>query len=143
METKACPDCSELVPVTATMCGCGFRFQRGAMASRPQADEPLTPRHAFSSHDLTAQQWYNVCRWFPTVAARCSRALPDIGPHNPLHATSEEGPLMRALRGKSIAGIEPDKKAEAERRRLDAVLRAEADAERSAIAGEPALAGVK
>jgi hypothetical protein len=47
-----------------------------------------------TSHSLTEQQWYNVCRFWPTVAKRCSRQFADIGPHNPLHATSFQGPLL-------------------------------------------------
>lgn len=81
------------------------------------------------SHDLTSQQWYNVCRFWPSVARRCSRPMEKVGPDHPLHATSNLGPLTRAMMARQVPGIDPD--GEAERRRIEAQL------ERDAIQSEP------
>jgi hypothetical protein len=62
-------------------------------AEQKEAYEAGGPR----SHDLTEQQWFNVCRFWPSVARRCSRPFADVGPHNPLWATSQLGPLTRRI----------------------------------------------
>lgn len=51
-----------------------------------------------SSWDLTEQQWYNVCRFFPHVAARSARPMLKVGPDHPLHATSRMGSLLAGWR---------------------------------------------
>lgn len=48
-------------------------------------------------NDLTEQQWYNVCKFWPFVAVHCKRARPNVGPDHPLDATAREGPLTRLL----------------------------------------------
>jgi len=103
MQTRSCPDCGDDISVYAKVHSCGWRA-----AAKPKDDVPRPKQHRLSpeaqeayeagaprSHDLTEQQWYNVCRFWPTVAKRCSRPFADVGTHNPLHATSRQGPLMR------------------------------------------------
>jgi hypothetical protein len=60
---------------------------------------------------LSAQQRYNVARFFPSAARRVRElATIAVDPENPLHATSRMGPLMRMPRGRQTAAapIEED-----------------------------------
>ena len=47
-----------------------------------------------SSLDLTARQWYGVCKYFPTIAARAKREVVPVGPDQPLDAQVSRGPLF-------------------------------------------------
>lgn len=102
--SRHCPRCrTELVPPFLSCEMCPWSQVRPNGSQRPESPRmDYTAKVAYEaggkrSTDLTEQQWYNVCRFWPTVAARCERALPDIGPHNPLHHTSKQGPLMRRV----------------------------------------------
>ncbi len=89
---QICSRCAVDLPVPFIACGlCGWR----AVVASYQAPGK-------SSADLTALQWYNVCRFWPTIARRCGRRLADVGPHNPLHASSRIGPLLRLRCRRSI-----------------------------------------
>ncbi|MGH7605431.1 MAG: hypothetical protein ACRENK_15725 [Gemmatimonadaceae bacterium] len=48
-----------------------------------------------TSLDLTEQQWYNCCKFWPFVAAHCKRPRPNVGPDHPLDATAAMGPMLR------------------------------------------------
>jgi hypothetical protein len=118
MQTKICPECGDDIYVNARSHKCGWRFHaeviidRSAHRMTPEAKaayESGAPR----SHDLAPQQWYNVCRFWTSVAKRCSRPMELVGPDHPLHATSRLGPLLKHR-------IDPE--AEAERQALQAGL---------------------
>jgi hypothetical protein len=64
--------------------------RRGPLSVHPPRVEP-------HSSTLTEAQWYAVCKHFPHVARRCSRPFADVGPHNPLDATSKLGPLLDGM----------------------------------------------
>ena len=112
---KECPKCGTMfVSGWCRSCGEGKPSGKPDKVFRDYGAEARASYQAGwpNSSVLTEQQWYNVCRFFPTVAARCRRALPDIGPHNPLHATSRMGMLGGLARWHPPAR---DLEAEAER----------------------------
>jgi len=99
---RVCPECKE--HLTAPYLSCRFcDWVEGKTPVRQTSQiHRMTPeaKTAYeaggpTSHDLTPQQWYNVCRFWPSVARRCSRPLAKVGPDNPLHATSRMGPLLK------------------------------------------------
>ncbi len=113
-----CPACTEILAENASRCDCGYRVPKATAAQeRSERNEQLVVRArqhymatALTSYDLTPQQWYNVCRFFPVVAEHCKRTRPQVGPDNPLHATSRMGFFARA---RTI--IPMDREGEAER----------------------------
>jgi hypothetical protein len=134
--SRACPNCGDPLSIHGVCgsCNYGRAKPKTELAPRPEQHR-MTPQAKAAyeaggptSHSLTEQQWYNVCRFWPSIARRCSRPFAKIGPDNPLHATSEQGPIFKAMQARSIAGIDDD--GEEERRRLDALL------ERKAIQSE-------
>jgi hypothetical protein len=96
---KNCPRCD--APVDGIECGrCGHSEARpGSPTSRHMAPEA---KRAYESgghkvSDLTDEQWYNVCKFWPSVAARSGRKIADVGVHNPLDASAARGPLLRRI----------------------------------------------
>jgi uncharacterized Zn finger protein (UPF0148 family) len=53
--------------------------------------------HGPTTDELTEQQWYNVCRFYPLVARRSRREFADVGPHNPLDATAQSGTMFKGV----------------------------------------------
>ena len=53
---------------------------------------------SLTAKSLTDQQWYNVCKFWPNVAAHCKRQRPEMGPGNPLDATARQGARLRRVR---------------------------------------------
>lgn len=105
---KECPKCGTLfVSGWCRACGEGKPSVKPVRTVRDYAAEARSSYQSGwpNSSVLTEQQWYNVCRFFPFVASKCSRALPDMGPHNPLHATSSMG--MLGLVCRSMAPARP------------------------------------
>lgn len=135
---RDCPKCGDPLSIHGVCGSCdyGRAKPRAELAPRPEQHR-MTPQvkaeyesAGLTSNGLTDQQWYNVCRFWPTIARRCSRKFADVGQHNSLHATSSQGPLYSAMKARAVHGIDPN--GEQERRRLDAA------SERAAIQGEPA-----
>lgn len=98
-----CPACTEVLAENATYCGCGWKKPKASPAEQQkervrelasQVREAFE-RNAPKAADLSEQQWYNVCRFFPFVAEHVNRERPEIGPSNPLHATSRMGMFAR------------------------------------------------
>lgn len=85
---KDCPRCK--TAVDGPQCPSCRYVEPGAI--RPSERGMDVP--AISSRSVTPQQWYNVCKHFPSVAARASRSLESVGPSHPLDATSQRGPLF-------------------------------------------------
>ena len=65
-----------------------------------QAQESSRQSGHPNSYDLTEQQWFNVCKFFPTVAARCKRPQTDLSPDNPMHKV-RPGPLLQSMLGRT------------------------------------------
>lgn len=84
----SCPTCRGIM-VEGRCLACGqdlralirLRYERGAPGSI----------------DLSEQAWYNVCRFYPSIARRARRPMVKVGPEHPLHKTSRAGfsPLPR------------------------------------------------
>jgi hypothetical protein len=51
--------------------------------------------HPPSPHDLSDQQWYNVCKFYPNVAARAGRARFEISDAHPLDRTASAGSFLQ------------------------------------------------
>lgn len=119
---RDCPDCGEPLGLGAKSCRCGWSVVKKSSAVNQEEAERNAALIAWArqhsldtggkSKDLTEQQWYNVCRFWPSVAKRCSRPFASVGPHNPLHATSRLGPVMRRF--------DPEAQAEREAMQADA-----------------------
>lgn len=96
-----CPACTEVLPDDVMLCDCGWRKPKSSPADEARRrNEELAARTRaalpqFTAADLTDQQWYNVCRFFPAVAEHCKRERPIVGSDHPLHGTSRAGPFMR------------------------------------------------
>ena len=110
MALKSCPTCHSTLRAPFIACDyCSWTATGKSSSSR--LDEETAERNAVmvaearqaaidsapASEDLTEQQWYNVCKFWPFVAVHCKRARPIVGPDHPLDATAREGPLTRAL----------------------------------------------
>lgn len=112
---KECQKCGTVyVSGWCRACGEGKPAEKGGKLTADQtaekANQLLEQRRIWASNgptsfDLTDQQWYNVCRFYPAVASRCRRPLPGIGSHNPLHATSQLGLLVSAARSSKRADV--------------------------------------
>lgn len=112
MQTRICPECGDDIYINAKSHKCGWRLTAEPKAVPRQHRMEPEAKAAYESGgprsgDLTEQQWYNVCRFWPSVARRCSRTFADVGPHNPLHASSNLGPLMRRIRPPEVVEREP------------------------------------
>jgi hypothetical protein len=102
--SKSCPRCRTALVAPFLSCEmCPWSSmkpadtpRRGFIHMDPQ-EKAEYERQGKRSGDLTEQQWYNVCRFWPTVARRCRRPFADVGQHNPLHGTSRIGPLMKSV----------------------------------------------
>lgn len=70
------------------------------------------PENQPSAFDLTHQQWYNVCKFWPTIAGRCRRRRLAVGPDHPLDRTATAGPMLKRLLGSPRA--DPEAAAERE-----------------------------
>jgi hypothetical protein len=110
---RACPSCYALNEDAADTCSaCQSAMlvpattAKGKLLSdaalRAAAVRKRYEEKAPSSADLTAQQWYNVCKFYPTIARKASahshRPLAHVGPDNPLDKTATRGPLLRGIR---------------------------------------------
>jgi hypothetical protein len=111
-----CPTCSDQLSKDGLCGSCGYGKKQPVARMRthvgPLHDAATSARlvelaqmarsryefAALSSSSMTEQQWYNVCKFWPSVAEHCKRQRPDVGPHHPLDATSKAGPLMGQLR---------------------------------------------
>lgn len=128
--SQPCPDCGDPLSIHGVCGSCGY----GASAKKKSANynNEEAERNAVlvaaardrylatgpTSNDLTDQQWYNVCKFFPGVAEHCKRPRPEVGPDHPLDATARLGPMMRGGR------------------RMLPAVQTEADDERTAIQAE-------
>ena len=97
---KDCPVCGK--PVDGLVCGSCGRAEAGAEGfGKPirqlsewgiQAEQVRkkfeAPENQPHAGQLTAQQWYNVCKFYPAAAKRCTRPKADVGEHNRLDRTS-------------------------------------------------------
>jgi hypothetical protein len=109
-----CPACTETLAENATLCDCGWRRPKATPQQERKerqgqlvelarrAYEESAPRVA----DLSEQQWFNVCRYFPSIAEHCTRPRPVVSPDHPLWKTSRMGLFMR-IRTAAIALREP------------------------------------
>lgn len=107
-----CPKCGDSLADEAVICNHCKWVPPGL---QPTAPKGLSERglaaakarrrfeqHPPSSAERSMQQWYNVCKFFPTVArlasAHSHRPLAEVGPDNPLDKTATLGPLLRGFR---------------------------------------------
>lgn len=101
-----CPQCGSVLADNAVICNrCRWNPKPASLSDAGQAS--LEARHRFTqgwptSANLTEQQWYNVCKYFPTIAARCRRSRPSVGPEHPLDKKSSQGPFLRHFRRRSV-----------------------------------------
>ena len=65
--------------------------------SRDDVERGLQPPRVMTSHSLTELQWYAVCKFFPSVARRASRAFVQPHPEHQLDALATLGPMMRGV----------------------------------------------
>lgn len=119
MSEHACPKCGDPLSTHGVCGSCGYgRNTRAKAQQNPDGDrwgilaaqaKDWSRSHAATSVDLTDQQWYNVSKFWPWVAAHCRRERPVVGPDHPLDATARQGPLMR-FAGRTVArrGDDPD-----------------------------------
>jgi hypothetical protein len=107
----ACPTCGDPLSVHGVCGNCGYGLKSAGKAKghNPESahwgELAARAKEGYlvgvpTSFDLTEQQWYNVCKFWPNVAAHCKRPGPAVGPDHPLDATSSLGPLMRHRRVK-------------------------------------------
>jgi Double zinc ribbon len=101
----ACPNCSHINADDARFCAeCQAPMQKSVLAERApvtlseNALRALEARKRYlesapSSADLSEQQWYNVCKFYPIVAKHASefsnRRLAHVGPDNPLDKSAQ------------------------------------------------------
>lgn len=91
-----CPACTEVLAENATRCDCGWKRQKLSDSDQARARRSELATDVRSSYeinapkveDLSDQQWYNVCRFFPSIVEHCKRERPEISADHPLHATS-------------------------------------------------------
>ncbi len=104
--SRNCPRCSDPLSQWGVCGSCGFGKKAGLGPvvpdmERERNDELVNmarQRYLDSTPKLTDQQWYNVCKFWPFVAAHVNRDRPEIGPHHPLDATARQGPLFKRRR---------------------------------------------
>ena len=107
-----CPECKDPLSIHGVCGSCGYGREKKKTATydptvaHRNQDLVANARRNYldngpTCHNLTDQQWYNVCKFWPFVAVHCSRLRPQVGPENALDATAEEGPLFRGVRRKS------------------------------------------
>jgi len=97
---KDCPQCGR--PVDGASCGaCGYGdggnsagLSEWGKIAQATAQHFRAPENQPSSWSLTDQQWYNVCKFRPSIARRCARPMPEVGPEHPLDRTATMGPLL-------------------------------------------------
>lgn len=109
VKANDCPDCGDPMSVHGVCgsCGYGGKFKG---KSKPKHDPEAAHwahmamlakerylNNPATSADLTEQQWYNVCKFWPNVAAHCKRPRPIVGPNHQLDVTSRRGPLTRGV----------------------------------------------
>jgi hypothetical protein len=88
---KSCPDCGYALPAPNTREGFSERAERALEARKRFVSE------APDSWSLSSQQWFNVCKFLPLVAARCKRPLMPVSDANPLAKHAQLGPLLRGF----------------------------------------------
>jgi hypothetical protein len=119
----ACPNCAYVNADEARFCAeCQAPMHKTALAERApvalseNALRAIEARERYlasapSAADLTAQQWYNVCRFYPTIARKASefshRPLAHVGPDNPLDATAQAGPPIAFFLKRRLQTREP------------------------------------
>jgi len=96
-----CPMCNEDIQDDLDQCDCGYRRPKKKVIR----EETRQVREQYleagpTSWDLTDQQWFNVCKFFPTVAARCKRPPADLSPDNPMHKV-RPGPMLQSMLGRT------------------------------------------
>lgn len=98
---RDCRKCG--APVDGVVCPvCGDGLPAGKVAEPSRAAQcALEARRRFvadvpSSLDLTPQQWYNVCKFYPTIAERSNRQLVPVGQNQPLDKMARAGFSIRA-----------------------------------------------
>lgn len=105
---RACPSCYHLNQDDANACvECFAPMHRDKIAPEKELSNNALAvaairrdylEHPPSSTQLTSQQWYNVCKFFPKIAQRASdythRPLADVCPDNPLDRTASRGFLL-------------------------------------------------
>ncbi len=107
--SRNCPRCSDPLSQWGVCGSCGFGRKAsaapaGSTAEGERNDALVSEARrrcqddALTSADLTDQQWYNVCKFFPFVAAHCKRSRPEIGPAHPLDRTAHQGPIFKRKR---------------------------------------------
>lgn len=101
--SRSCPRCADPLSQYGVCGSCGFGRRAGVGPSVPDMERERNDelvasarRHYLASApELTDQQWYNVCKFWPFVAAHVNRVRPEIGPNHPLDATARQGPVFR------------------------------------------------
>ncbi len=114
-----CPDCGDPLSVHGVCgsCGYGLKGKRKTAKQDPEAarraELAVMAKQRYldsapTSADLTDQQWYNVCKFWPWVAMHCKRERFKVGPDHPLDATSRRGPLLTGQLPVFRRGDDPD-----------------------------------
>lgn len=89
---KWCQACGEGKPAKGKMSA----DEAAELANRQLEARRIFAAEAPGSESLTDQQWYNVCKFHPTIAARCRRPMVQVGPNQSLDRTSSRGPMFVA-----------------------------------------------
>lgn len=104
----SCPTCGDPLSVHGVCGSCGNGLKKGGKRQEYDPDAArrgdlaaIVRARSFAlsptSADLTEQQWYNVCKFWPNVAAHCDRPRPVVAPTHPLDAAARLGPLARRM----------------------------------------------
>lgn len=104
--SRKCPRCADPLSQWGVCGSCGFGKKASLEPSAPDSERErnddlvaMVRRHYLdNAPKLTDQQWYNVCKFWPFVAAHVNRQRPEVGPNHPLDATAREGPIFRGRR---------------------------------------------
>jgi len=103
MATRICPSCGDSLDDGGRCASCRYGHAKGAsdgalsdygIMARETAQHFRRPENQPSSRGLTDQQWYNVCKFWPKVSARCARPLVQVGHGQELELTASRGPLL-------------------------------------------------
>ena len=87
---KWCQACGEGKPAKGKMSA----DEAAELANRQLEARRIYAAEAPGSESLSDQHWYNLCKFHPTIAARCRRPLVEVGPNQPLDRTASRGPVF-------------------------------------------------
>lgn len=128
-DVRACPaGCGAAIADRAIVCNvCGWEAPHRPAGDTREAEERRQENEravaaakaepGSTTGDLTEQQWYAVCKFFPGVARRARRKALQVGPRNPLDAQVKLGPMFggrRIIDAEELAEREAIQHAEAE-----------------------------